>query len=182
MNGTLYWNSLPVYKLPKRLLSGVTAIIPVNNANKCIGLPSQSWTEIFPWATAAFFIWAEESFLFITQEEFTTHHRPRVMGSRDHGLKSLKLLAKWTFSLCKWVFLDGLWQQQDVAWHCAPHHHQKENEWKEEASARQEGWWGQGHLRTRSSYHTVFNSHSRTHFTYGNIKSWKHGGEGWWKK
>lgn len=116
MNGTLYCTSLPVYKLPKRLLSAVTAIIPVNNANKFIGLPSQTWTEIFLWATAAFFIWVEEIFPFITQEEFTTHHRPRVMGSRDHGLKSLKLWAKRIFSLCKWVFLDGLWQQQDVAW------------------------------------------------------------------
>lgn len=66
MNGTLYCNSLPIYKLLKRLPSGVTAIIPVDNANKCIGLPSQTWTEIFLWAAAAFFIWVEEIFPFIT--------------------------------------------------------------------------------------------------------------------
>lgn len=117
--------------MPKRLLSGVTAIIPVNNANKCIGLPSQSWTEIFLWATAAFFIWAEESFPFITQEEFTTHHRPRVMGSRDHGLKSLKLLAKGTFSLCKWVFLDGCGSSRMLS-DTSPPQHWKEKERKAE--------------------------------------------------
>jgi hypothetical protein len=40
VGGMLYYDSLPIYKLLKELLSGVTAVIPVNNALKCVALPS----------------------------------------------------------------------------------------------------------------------------------------------
>lgn len=117
------------------------------------------------------------------------------MGSRDHGLKSLKLLAKGTFSLCKWVFLDGCGSSRMLSDTSPPNTGRRRNGRQRTPPTHTlegEGTEGRslcttgGMVRTGPpedrSYHTVFSSHSRTHFTYGSIKSWKHGGEGWWKK